>query len=63
MAASLIELTRACKVNLKPRNELDVGQLAMLSSLADEQDGVAPFDLDDRAIAEFHRPANLLVEL
>ena len=38
-------------------------ELAVLASLVDEQDGVAPFDLDDRAIAEFNRPANSRVEL
>ena len=35
------------------------GQLVVLASLADEQDGVAPFDFDDGAIAKFHHPANL----
>ena len=43
--------------------EVDVGQLAMLTSLTNEQDGAAPFDLDDGAVAEFHRPTDPRVEL
>ncbi|XP_023535519.1 uncharacterized protein LOC111796933 [Cucurbita pepo subsp. pepo] len=35
----------------------------MLASLTDEQDGAAPFDLDDGAVAEFHRPTDPRVEL
>ena len=58
VAASLIELTQAHNVSLEPRDEVDAGQLMVLASLADEQDGAAPFDLDDGAVAEFHRPAN-----
>ena len=45
-ATSLIELTQAHKVSLEPRDEVDVGQLAVLASLADEQDDAAPFNLD-----------------
>ena len=58
-----IELTQAHNVSLEPRDEVDAGQLVVLASLADEQDGVAPFDLDDKAVAKFHRPANLQVKL
>ena len=58
VVAGLIELTQAHKVSLEPRDEVDAGQLVVLASLADEQDGATPFDLDDRAIAELNRPAN-----
>ena len=56
-------MTQAHKVSLEPRDEVDVGQLAVFASFADKQDSVAPFDLDDRAIAELHRLTNPLVEL
>ena len=41
VATCLIELTQAHKVRLEPRNDVDVGQLAVLASLAIEQDGAA----------------------
>ena len=59
VADDLIELTQVHKVSLEPRDEVDVGQLAMLASLADEQDGVAPFDLNDAVVVELHRLTNL----
>ena len=62
-AVDLIELTQAHKVSLEPRDEVDTGQLTVLASLADKQDGSTPFDLDDGAIAELHRLANPRVEL
>ena len=43
--------------------EVDAGQLVMIASLADEQDGAVPFDLDDGAVAEFHHLANPRVKL
>ena len=56
-------MTQAHKVSLEPRDEVDVGKLAVLASLVDEQDGAAPFDLDDDGVvAEFHRPTNPRVE-
>ena len=55
VAVDLIELTQAHKVSLKPQDEVDVGQLAVLSSLADKQDGAAPFDIDDGTVIELYR--------
>ena len=37
VASGLIELTQAHKVSLEPRDEVDVGQLAMLATLADSR--------------------------
>ena len=53
MAAGLIELTQAHNISLEPQDEVDADQLVVLASLADEQDGAAPFDLDDGAVANF----------
>ena len=63
MAAGLIELTQAHNISLESRDEVDAGQLVMIASLADEQDGAVPFDLNDGAVAEFHHPANPRVKL
>ena len=53
MAADLIELTQAHNISLEPQDEVDTDQLVVLASLADEQDGVAPFDLNDGVVANF----------
>ena len=63
MAAGLIELTQAHKVSLEPRDEVDVGQLVVLASLTNLQDGVAPFNLDDGVVAKLNCPANSRVKL
>ena len=43
--------------------EVDAGQLAVVASLADEQDDATTFDLDDGSVAKFHQPANPRVKL
>ena len=63
VAVGLIDLTQAHKVSLEPRNEVDISQLVVLTTLVDEQDGVAPFDLDDGDVPELYHPANSRVDL
>jgi hypothetical protein len=61
--ASLIHLAEAENVHRKMRNVVHPRQRTVLTTLACEEDGATPFNLDDGAIAEADRAADVGVEL
>jgi hypothetical protein len=62
-AAGLIHLAEAENVRCKTRNVVHPRQLTVLTTLACEEDGAMPFNLDDGAIVEADRAADVRVEL
>jgi hypothetical protein len=62
-AAGLIHLAEAEDVHRKTGNVVHPRQHAVLTTLAREEGGAAPFNLDDGAIAEADRAADVRVEL
>jgi hypothetical protein len=62
-AAGLIHLAEAEDVRRKTGNVVHPRQHAVFTTLAREEDGVVPFNLDDGAITEADRAADVRVEL
>jgi hypothetical protein len=61
--AGLIHLVEAEDVRHKTGNVVHPCQRAVLTTLAREEDGAAPFNLDDGTVAEADRAADVRVEL
>jgi hypothetical protein len=62
-AASLLELPKAHNVSLEVQNEVDTSESLVLTALANEEYGAAPFDLNDRPITILDQASDPRVKL